>query len=116
MPVDFKNKTVLITGASGFLGAHIAEELVAREASVVALAHDVKKHSYLVLEGLDKRMDTCHGDITSLERMQEVMANYEVEYVFHCAADAIVRTCSNDPLGCFRVNILGTAIVLEAAR
>jgi len=113
--LDLKNRTVLVTGASGFLGGHVVERLLARGAEVVGLVHDVHKDSYAKLEKLPVG-HWAQGDITDLASMSRIMADYEVEYLFHLAADPIVRKCSLDPLGCFRTNILGTAVVLEAAR
>lgn len=116
MTVDLRNEPVLVTGASGFLGPHIIAELLKRGANVVGLDHDIKRFSYLQLEGLDRQIDMASGNITDLEDMNRVVGDYEVRYVFHCAADAIVRKCATDPVGAFRTNIMGTARLLEACR
>jgi len=113
--VDLKNRSVLVTGAAGFLGGHVVERLLARGAEVVGLVHDVHKDSYAKFEGLPVS-HWAQGDITDLASMNRIMADYEVEYLFHLAADPIVRKCSLDPLGCFQTNIMGTAVALEAAR
>ena len=112
---SLKNKTVLVTGSTGFLGGHVVECLLGRGAEVVGLAHDTHKDSYVNFEGLPVN-HLVSGDITSLADMTRIVADYEIDYVFHLAADPIVRKCSLDPIGCFTTNILGTAIVLEAAR
>ncbi len=115
MSVDLFRRPVFVTGASGFLGGHVVERLLARGAEVVALVHDMHKDSYIKFE----KMDVNHivsGDITNLADMTRIIADYEIEYVFHLAADPIVRKCSLDPVGCFETNIMGTAMVLEAAR
>jgi CDP-glucose 4,6-dehydratase len=105
---------VLVTGALGFLGGHVIEKLLERGAEVVGLEHDIHKNSYVRIQQLP--LDhLVWGDITDLGSMTRIMADYEIEYVFHLAADAIVRKCSRDPVGCFDTNILGTAKVLEAA-
>lgn len=113
--VDFYKKPVLVTGASGFLGGHVVERLLSRGADVVGLVHDVHKDSYVKFQNLPIN-HWAQGDITDLGSMNRVMADYEVEYIFHLAADPIVRKCAADPLGCFETNIMGTAVVLEAAR
>lgn len=115
MSVDLNKKPVLVTGASGFLGGHVVERLLARGAEVIGLVHDVHKDSYIKFQGLPVN-HIVQGDITSLSDMNRIIADYEIEYLFHLAADPIVRKCSLDPLGCFQTNIMGTAIVLEAAR
>jgi CDP-glucose 4,6-dehydratase len=113
--IDLYKKPVLVTGASGFLGGHVVERLLARGAEVVGLVHDVHKDSYVKFQGLPVD-HMVNGDITSLEDMRRIISDYEIEYVFHLAADPIVRKCATDPLGCFETNIMGTAIPLEAAR
>lgn len=115
MSVDLSNKPVLVTGASGFLGGHVVERLLARGAEVVGLVHDTHKDSYVKFQGLPVQ-HMVNGDITSLADMTRIIADYEIEYVFHLAADPIVRKCSLDPVGCFDTNIMGTAMVLEASR
>lgn len=113
--VDLRKKPVLVTGASGFLGGHVVERLLARGAEVVGLVHDAHKDSYANFQGLPVP-HWAQGDITDLGSMSRILADYEIEYLFHLAADPIVRKCSLDPLGCFQTNIMGTAVVLEAAR
>lgn len=113
--VYLRNQSVLITGATGFLGGHLVESLLGRGASVVGLSHDVHRDSYISVENLP--IDhMVRGDITDLRSIQRIIADYEIDYVFHLAADAIVRKCSLDPIGCFNTNIIGTATVLEACR
>lgn len=112
---DLRNRSVLVTGASGFLGGHVVEALLGRGAEVVGLVHDTHKDSYLNFESLPVQ-HLAQGDITDLQSMSRVLADYEVEFVFHLAADPIVRKCALDPLGCFETNIMGTAVVLEACR
>lgn len=113
--VDLRNQPVLVTGAAGFLGGHIVEALLNRGAEVIALTHDAHKSSYMTIENLPVA-HVVQGDITDLHSIQRIIADYEVSYVFHLAADPIVRKCALDPIGCFNTNIMGTAMVLEACR
>lgn len=115
MSTNLYHRPVLVTGASGFLGGHIVEHLLKRGAEVVGLTHDVHKNSYVRSQGLPVD-HLVEGDINDLNGMTRIMADYEIEYIFHLAADAIVRKCSRDPIGCFTTNIIGTGVVLEAAR
>ena len=112
----WQHQPVLITGVSGFLGGHISKLLIENGADVVGTIHDIKQTSYIQLSGLDKQMTICHADIVDFHRMREIISDYEIKYIFHCAADSIVRKCARDPVSCFNVNIMGTVSVLEAAR
>jgi CDP-glucose 4,6-dehydratase len=114
--VEWNKKNVLITGVGGFLAPHIAKLLVEKGANIVGTLHDSKKDNFLSIEGLDDLITTAVVDINDFDRVKEVIANYEIDYIFHCAAHSIVRTCINNPIGAFQANIIGTANILEAAR
>ncbi len=98
---------ILVTGAAGFIGGHLCKYLSSQH-RVYGLYHDAPPRSVV--------WDSRKGDVTDLDRMLELVVNLEIDQVYHLAARSIVRNCCHDPLGCFRVNILGTATVLEACR
>lgn len=113
----WNKKNVLVTGVSGFLGPHIAEKLEQMGANVIGTIRDGKKISYAKIVGLsDGKITIASADINNLARMQEIITNYDIEYIFHCAANSIVRQCASNPIGCFSTNIIGTANILEASR
>ena len=114
--MEWKYKNVLITGAAGFLAPHIAKVLVEKGANVICGVHDLKKTSFYSIEGIDKLTTVAIFDINNIDRIKEVINNYEINYIFHCAAHSIVKNCINNPVGAFQANIIGTANVLEAAR
>jgi len=114
--MNWENKNVLITGMAGFLAPHIAKVLLNSNANIVGCVHDSKKNSYCEMEGIDKRISIAVVDINDIDRIKEVIANYEINYIFHCAANSIVKSCVKDPIGAFKTNIIGTANILEAAR
>lgn len=100
---------VLITGAPGFIGQNLAMFLSRRSDTVIySLRRD---RGCMELMG-----NILIGDVCDLRRMQEIMVSHEIDQVYHLAARSIVRNCVNDPVGCFHVNVMGTATVLEAAR
>jgi len=113
--VNWKNKNVLVTGIYGFFAPHIARQLVAQSANVVGTYHDEKRHSYCAMEGIDKSITLAKLDINDIDRLSEIISNYEIDYIFHCAANSIVRTCVSNPVGAFRANIMGTVNVIDAA-
>ena len=113
---SWNKKNVLITGISGFLAPHIAEKLEALGANIIGTIHDYKKISYGQITGIYKKINIAQADINDLSKMKELVANYEIDYIFHCAANSIVRQCATNPTGCLQTNIIGTMNVLEAAR
>jgi CDP-glucose 4,6-dehydratase len=114
--MKWNNKNVLITGIAGFLGPHIAKLLLKQGANVIGGVHDMKRTSFYSIEGIDKSTTVAHFDINNIDRIKEVISNYEIHYIFHCAAHSIVKNCINNPIGAFQANIIGTANILEAAR
>ena len=114
--MNWENKNVLITGMAGFLAPHIAKILLKSNANIVGCVHDLKKNSFCEMEGIDKKISIAEVDINNIDRIKEVLANYEIDYIFHCAANSIVKSCVKDPIGAFKTNIIGTANILEAAR
>ena len=104
-----------MTGVTGFVGSHLARRLAEEGAVVVGLAHDSKPYSLFNLFGLDRKVSIVWGDLSNFS-FERVLAKYEIEYVFHLAAQAIVRHAYLSPLSTFYSNIIGTCNLLEACR
>jgi CDP-glucose 4,6-dehydratase len=109
-------QSVLVTGATGFLGGWLVKELVERGARVVALVRDSAPRSMLVRDGLIARIDIVQGSVADRSLLRRVMCEYEISTVFHLAAQALVGVARTDPIGTLETNIRGTWNVLEAAR
>ncbi len=114
--VDFKGKRVLITGAHGLVGGHLTEELLKQGALVFVTSRDKDPRSYFFRQGFENQVVTEICDINDAKRVKEVILKNEIEYVFHLAAQALVRTAFLDPVGTLQTNIMGTVNVLEACR
>ncbi|MGH7293378.1 MAG: NAD-dependent epimerase/dehydratase family protein, partial [Polyangiaceae bacterium] len=97
----------LVTGASGFLGGHVAEALSARGDEVRALVRKTSNRKHL--EGLPK-VELFEGSIEQVERVREAVDG--VDAVVHCAG--IVKARGLDEF--FAVNVGGTSNLVEAAR
>jgi CDP-glucose 4,6-dehydratase len=109
-------RRVLVTGAYGFLGAHLVRALLDRGAAVVGLVHHEPAECYLKSEGLDQRVDLVRGDVAEEELLAGLLPLEEISVVFHLAAQAIVGAAVRSPLPTFETNIRGTYVLLEAAR
>jgi UDP-glucose 4-epimerase len=102
-----KNNRILVTGGSGFLGSHIADEL--SNAGHQVSIFDLKKSDYL---RDDQRMIV--GDITDNLFISDLLKNYDI--VYHLAALADLNEAQNRPSETVRINILGTINLLEEAQ
>lgn len=107
---------MFVTGSSGFLGSALTEELCKRGARVVALVRDHVADSALARSGTLARIGVVHGRLEDGETIERAIGEYEVDTVFHLAAQAIVGVANRNPVSTFRANIEGTWNVLEAAR
>lgn len=109
-------RPVLVTGAFGLVGAWLVAALLERGVPVVALRRDEPAVSALELLGLDGRVDVAHGDICDADVLARVVAEYEVQSVFHLAAQTLVGPAHRAPAATFETNVRGTWIVLETCR
>ena len=112
----WKNRTAFVTGAAGFVGAHVTRMLVEQGATVVCLQRDAIRINPLDLFDLRSRITTVTGSIEDLPLMQRILNEYEIEAVFHLAAQAIVGVANRSPISTFETNIRGTYMLLEACR
>jgi nucleoside-diphosphate-sugar epimerase len=108
---------VLVTGGSGFIGSHLVKRLISDEHEVVVLVRDVLPSPWAnwLNEAL-KGAIQVRGDVLDFNVIKRVLAEYEIEYCLHLAAQAVVRKAVADPLNTFSVNIMGTVNILEACR
>ncbi len=115
-PTFWRDRPVLVTGATGLLGGWLVEALLARGAAVVCLVRDSVPASRLYAEGITARVVTCQGDIVDQALIERVIGEHEVRTVFHLAAQTIVGIANRNPVSTFHANIAGTWSVLEACR
>ena len=114
--MDWAGKRVLVTGAGGFIGSHLAERLVSEGADVRALVHYNSNGScgWLDRSPARARMSVVAGDVRDPDRVRAVIADRE--FVFHLAALIGIPYSYETPLAYVRTNIEGTVNVLQAAR
>jgi CDP-glucose 4,6-dehydratase len=109
-------RPVLVTGCTGLLGSWLTQTLVQAGSLVVGLVRDDVPQSHLVQAGIIGRIRVVRGDVTDYATMERALNEYEIETVFHLAAQTIVGIANRAPLSTFESNIRGTWITLEAAR
>jgi CDP-glucose 4,6-dehydratase len=117
LPSEFwKGGRVFVTGCTGILGSWLTLALVEAGASVIGLVRDRVPHSNLVRSGTHTRIAQVDGDITDYNLLVRVLNEYEIETVFHLAAQPLVRVANRMPVGTLETNVRGTWLLLEACR
>ncbi|KKH95136.1 NAD-dependent dehydratase [Methanosarcina sp. 1.H.T.1A.1] len=114
--MNIKNKNVVVTGAGGFIGSHLTEELVRRGANVKAFVHYNSRNNWGLLELLEKdilgEVEVVAGDITDPFFVKTVTK--DVDIIFHLAALIGIPYSYIAPESYVNVNIKGTLNVLQA--
>jgi CDP-glucose 4,6-dehydratase len=111
-----RGRSVLVTGAYGLLGSWLVKALLDRGAVVTVIRRDETPGSLLVVMGLQPQLEIVHGDICTEGLVARALSEYEVDTVFHLAAQTLVPTANRSPLSTFETNMRGTWLVLEACR
>lgn len=112
----WRNKNVFITGCTGLLGSWLVKDLVDRGANITGLIRDWIPKSNLILQGSINKINTVRGDIKDYFLLERVINEYEIDTIFHLAAQTIVGIANRNPLSTFETNIKGTWNLLEACR
>jgi len=113
----YRGKRVLVTGHTGFKGSWLCEWLLALGADVTGLALPPATTPALFDElGLSGRMQDRRGDIRDLATVRAAVDAARPDFVFHLAAQPLVRLSYAQPVETYATNIMGTVHVLEAVR
>jgi CDP-glucose 4,6-dehydratase len=91
------DRTVFVTGCTGLLGSWLVRSLVDREADVVGLVRDSVPRSELNRRGLHEKIKMVRGSVEDYYLMERVLNEYEVDTVFHLAAQTIVTIANRPP-------------------
>jgi CDP-glucose 4,6-dehydratase len=115
-PDFWRDRPVLITGATGLVGSWLTRRLVEAHADVVCLVRDWVPQSELVRGRLLDSVKVVRGDICDRHLAERVVGEYEIDTVMHLAAQTIVGIANRNPVSTFESNIQGAWNVLEACR
>lgn len=107
---------MFVTGCTGLLGSYLVKELIEQGANVTGLVRDHVPQSNLYQGEHVKKMNIVQGALEDLPVIERALGEYEIDTVFHLAAQAIVGVANRNPVSTFEANILGTWNVLEACR
>lgn len=117
--MDFKDKNVLITGMSGFVGSLMARVLADRGANVYGLIRrraDGKEPHNMMRLGLREEVKRIEGELESISSIGNAISSSEPDVIFHLAAQSFVERSFKDPNETMLNNCWGTSNLLEAIR
>ncbi|HEY8865383.1 MAG TPA: GDP-mannose 4,6-dehydratase [Solirubrobacteraceae bacterium] len=109
-------RSIFVTGGYGLLGGWLVKALLERGAQVTVLRRDITPVSLLTIEGVEARVSVVNGDVSDLATVERALGEYEIDTVFHLAAQTLVGTANRSPLSTFETNVRGTWTLLEACR
>lgn len=116
METLWRDRPVLVTGATGFLGGWLVPRLIDLGADVVCLIRDWVPRSELMRPSTLERVSVVRGDVRDRSLLERLLGEYEVDTVFHLAAQTIVRIANRNPVSTLDTNVRGTWSLLEACR
>lgn len=112
----WRQRKVLVTGCTGLLGAWLTDQLIRDQADVVGLVRDRVPDSNFYWLGIDQKVTTVEGAIEDYDLIERILNEYEIEVVFHLAAQTLVGIANENPRSTFSANVTGTWNMLEAGR
>lgn len=113
----YKNKTVLITGHTGFKGAWLTVWLLKLGAKVVGISKDIPTSPSMFEElNLENKIKHIICDVRNFNDINKHINENKPDFIFHLAAQAIVSTSYNNPVDTMTTNIIGTMHILESLR
>lgn len=111
----FSGKKIFITGHTGFKGSWLAFILHEAGAEVMGFAlPPTSTASHFDLLKLDQKIRHVIGDVRDAHLLAKTVQEFQPEYVFHLAAQALVRTSYDDPASTFSTNVMGSVNLLDA--
>lgn len=113
----YKDKTVLVTGHTGFKGSWLCVMLQKAGANVIGYSLPPKEEvSLFSLSQIKNQIVSIEGDVRDLEHLKSVFETYQPQIIFHLAAQPIVRESYDNPVYTYETNVMGTVNLLECVR
>ncbi len=109
----WKNKRVLVTGHTGFVGTWLCMVLEHFGAHVIGFSLKEEEKSLYSIVKSKLSVENYYGDLTVKNDIEKCIKNSKPEIVFHLAAYGFIRECMNDPEQAFLTNIMGTVYLME---
>ena len=110
---------ILITGINGFIGSHLAQHLSKDKNNIIyGLSRSIKHESVFNALNLNSvsNINLIHGDVTNSVTIERCLYQYDIDQIYHLAAQAIVKDAAECPVSTIQTNVIGTLNVLENIR
>ena len=113
----FNNKTVIVTGHTGFKGSWLSMWLTSLGAKVIGLSISIPSEpSNFIASDVDKFLEDIRLDIRDADSVNKIIEKCQPDFIFHLAAQALVRSSYDSPIETITTNAIGSANILEAVR
>jgi CDP-glucose 4,6-dehydratase len=113
----FQNKTVFLTGHTGFIGSWMTFWLLQLGCNVIGYSlKSPSTPSLFKILDLKNKITHIHGDINNKKFLEKKISKYEPDFLFHLAAQSLVRKSYDDPANTFQTNVMGTVNILESIK
>jgi len=113
----WKDKTILLTGHTGFKGSWLSLWLQQLGVNLVGYSKDIPtKPSLFEVAHVEDKMKSIIGNVCDFENLSNVISTYQPEIIIHMAAQAIVRESYKNPVETYATNVMGTVNLLESIR
>jgi CDP-glucose 4,6-dehydratase len=112
----WRERRVLVTGATGIVGSWVTKDLLARGAYVVAFVLDDDPQSEFYRSGAVHQVNVVNGQLEDFRAVERAIVAHEIDTVIHLGAQAIVTVAYRSPLATLETNVRGTWNLLEACR
>jgi len=112
----WQDRNVFITGCTGLLGSWLTDKLIGLNANITGLIRDYVPGANFYKLGCDRKITSVRGKAEDFLLVKRLLNEYEIDTVFHLAAQPIVGIANRSPLSTFESNIQGTWSLLEACR
>jgi len=109
---------ILITGVNGFVGSHLAKRLLNENYNVIGIIRDNNNNKmlkHLEIDNHDK-LTLVRGDIIEKDVIKRCIVDYNIDTIFHLAAQSIVKDALKDPFSTYNTNVIGLVNILDVCR
>ena len=112
-----EGKKILITGNTGFKGSWLTQVLLQKKCEIFGFSNNVPTNpSLFEILSLEEKINQCWGNVNEPNNLRNFILKIKPDFIFHLAAQALVRKSFENPLETFNTNAIGTLNLLDAIR